>query len=80
MIHLKWGKAIISPIIDRIAVPSEKEGNQKMLAEKDNEENLVITLLLAGARLIACYFWKWPKINGITIIHSRWYCGECISL
>ena len=76
----KMGKSNNKPIIDRIEVRSEKEGNQKMLAEKDNDKNLVITLLLAGARLIACYFWKWPKINGIIIIHNRWHCGECISL
>ena len=31
--------------------------NLKMLTEKDNDEKLAITLLIAGTRLIAYHFW-----------------------
>ena len=64
--------------VPKILILSVRHDNPKMLTEKHNDEKLVITLLIVGAGLIACYFWY--KINGIIIIHGRWCCGECISI
>ena len=65
----------------KIVIPAaqyDPTHNLKMLTEKYNDEKLVITLLIGGTGLIAYHFW-W-KINGISIIYSRWCCSECTSL
>ena len=47
-------KIVNKPIKDHLMVRHE---NPKMLTKKHNDEKLVITLLIVGARLIAYHFW-----------------------
>ena len=42
------------PIKDRFAA---QHGNQKILAEKHNDEKLAITILIVGIGWIAYHFW-----------------------
>ena len=66
-------KKIVIPAVQR-----DPLHNLKMLTEKPNDEKVATTLLIVGSSLIACHFWQ--KINGVSIIYSRWCCGKCISL
>ena len=43
--------------VSKIVIPVARHDNPKMLAEKHNDEKLVITLLILGAGLIAYHFW-----------------------
>ena len=44
-------------IKERPAAQHEQTGNQKMLAEKHNDDKLAITIFIVGAGLIAYRFW-----------------------
>ena len=53
----------------KIVVPVVQRDNPKVLTEKHNDEELVITLLIVGAGLTAYHFWQ--EINCIIIVHNR---------
>ena len=50
----KMAKSTDKPMKDHHAVQHD---NPKILAEKHNDEKLVITLLIVGAGMIAYHFW-----------------------
>ena len=43
--------------------PVAQNGNQKMLPEKDNDEELAITILIVGTGLIAYHFYTFQNRN-----------------
>ena len=47
----------LPPPESKIVIPAVQHDNLKMLTKKHNDEKLVVTLLIVGARLIACHFW-----------------------
>ena len=67
----------LPPDESKTVIPTVRH-DLKFLTEKHNDEKLAIAFLIVGGGLIAYHFW-W-KINGITIIHSWWCRGECISV
>ena len=56
---------VIPPDDDMPVIPTARHDNPEMLTEKNNDEKLAITLLIAGAGLIASHFWQ--KISGINV-------------
>ena len=56
---------MIPPDDDMPVIPTARHDNPEMLTEKNNDEKLAITLLIAEAGLIASHFWQ--KISGINV-------------
>ena len=46
----------LPPDVPKIVIPAVRR-DLKMLTEKHNDEKLAITVLIVGARLLACHFW-----------------------